>query len=195
MNRPYLHPRKKYSIKKVNNFICNKCKKKKPSEELEIDHVVPVSEGGTNDPSNLHPICIECYKSKTIEEWSDYNSEKDNGMTPLEKLSKIKEFMIESKESSLYETQFLILNHPLLSQFEYTSTVLRELFTKYTGRKRHRGPQGKYKEQRNKLIRVLRKKNKLTYEQLSKLLDDGDFKISQAQIGQICSNKNEKAYS
>ena len=180
-----MHPRKKYSIKKVNNFICQECKKKKPSEELEIDHIIPISEGGTNDHSNLHPICLECHKFKTSREWSDYNCEKDSGLTPLEKLSKIKKFLIENKECSFYEIQFLVINHPLLSSFEYSPTILRELFIKYNDKKKQDNNNNKYKEQRNIILNILRKKDNLTYEQLSKLLADSNLGISIAQIGQI----------
>lgn len=43
----------------------------KPNE-LECDHVVPVSRGGSNDPSNLATACVPCNRSKggkTVEEW------------------------------------------------------------------------------------------------------------------------------
>lgn len=39
---------------------------------LECDHVIPVSQGGSNDDSNLVTACLECNRSKgarTPEEW------------------------------------------------------------------------------------------------------------------------------
>lgn len=33
-------------------------------EEIEIDHIVPLSRGGTNDPENLAPACRPCNRSK-----------------------------------------------------------------------------------------------------------------------------------
>lgn len=41
-------------------------------ESLQIDHVVPVSLGGTHEPSNIVPACSSCNSSKNanpVEEW------------------------------------------------------------------------------------------------------------------------------
>jgi 5-methylcytosine-specific restriction endonuclease McrA len=35
-----------------------------PSVKLEVDHIVPVSKGGTDDRWNLVPACRECNRSK-----------------------------------------------------------------------------------------------------------------------------------
>ena len=194
MNRPYMHPRKKHTIKKVNNFICYKCKEKKISEELEIDHIIPVSEGGTSNPSNLMPICIECHKEKTMKEWGDYNSEKNNGLSTKEKLSRFKKFIIENKECTFYEIQFLAINHPLISQFEFNSIILNKLFNKYNNIEQvnKNNNNSKYKEQRDIILYALRKTTKMTYEQISNLLGDYDFEMSIAQVGQVCSKFGDK---
>lgn len=42
------------------------------TEDLSVDHVVPLSRGGTNDPENLTPACKPCNSSKRdklVEEW------------------------------------------------------------------------------------------------------------------------------
>lgn len=39
---------------------------------LECDHIIPVSRGGSNDPSNLSTACYDCNRAKgalTVEEW------------------------------------------------------------------------------------------------------------------------------
>lgn len=41
--------------------ICLCCKWPKP---LTVDHVVPVSKGGTSDISNIQPLCLECNSAK-----------------------------------------------------------------------------------------------------------------------------------
>lgn len=33
-------------------------------ENLEVDHIVPVSRGGTNEESNLQPLCRSCNSTK-----------------------------------------------------------------------------------------------------------------------------------
>lgn len=43
------------------------------TDDLQIDHVCPLSRGGTNDPDNLAVACRPCNRSKhakTIEEWA-----------------------------------------------------------------------------------------------------------------------------
>jgi 5-methylcytosine-specific restriction endonuclease McrA len=38
-------------------------------QELEIDHRIPLSEGGREDDSNLQSLCAEpCHRKKTAEE-------------------------------------------------------------------------------------------------------------------------------
>jgi 5-methylcytosine-specific restriction endonuclease McrA len=43
-----------------------------PSTKMEVDHVIPVSRGGTTDETNLVPACKACNLKKlsqTYEEW------------------------------------------------------------------------------------------------------------------------------
>ena len=54
----------RYSILKRDNFTCQYCGRKAPNVVLEVDHTVPVSKGGTDDPSNLKAICFECNRQK-----------------------------------------------------------------------------------------------------------------------------------
>ena len=45
------------------------------SDGFEIDHIHPLSKGGTNWPSNLQLLCKDCNRSKgakTMQEWEDY---------------------------------------------------------------------------------------------------------------------------
>ena len=34
----------------------------------ELDHIVPLVDGGTHDPSNLQTLCTPCHKKKTAQE-------------------------------------------------------------------------------------------------------------------------------
>jgi len=36
--------------------------------ELELDHIVNVAQGGTDDEFNLQSLCSPCHKKKTIKE-------------------------------------------------------------------------------------------------------------------------------
>src|SRR5262245_52949793 len=43
---------------------CQICGRKAPEVPLEIDHIIPVSKGGTNDASNLQALCFDCNRGK-----------------------------------------------------------------------------------------------------------------------------------
>ncbi len=48
--------------------ICLKCGK----AEITVDHVVPITKGGSNDITNLQPLCGECNMSKGNRSSADY---------------------------------------------------------------------------------------------------------------------------
>lgn len=52
---------KKERIKERDNYKCVICNSR---EQLTIDHIIPKSEGGTNDDSNLRTLCKGCNFTK-----------------------------------------------------------------------------------------------------------------------------------
>lgn len=56
------------AILKRDGEQCVKCgasPKKNSAVTLEVDHIIPVAEGGTNDPKNLQTLCWSCNQGKT----------------------------------------------------------------------------------------------------------------------------------
>jgi 5-methylcytosine-specific restriction endonuclease McrA len=57
-----------YRLCEFYEFYCLKCNKKFPFEKLTLDHIKPVSRGGTSFISNAQPLCKCCNSSKGIKE-------------------------------------------------------------------------------------------------------------------------------
>lgn len=59
-----LSPRTRFEVFKRDNFTCRYCGRTTPAVVLEVDHIVPRCEGGSNDPLNLTTACWECNRGK-----------------------------------------------------------------------------------------------------------------------------------
>ena len=58
--------------------ICTYCNRKTPEDKRTIDHVIPLSRGGTHSASNLTMACLSCNCSKgakTAEEFMELNND------------------------------------------------------------------------------------------------------------------------
>ncbi|MGI0491694.1 HNH endonuclease [Alkalinema pantanalense CENA528] len=47
-----------------DNHQCKSCGKTSPHTKLEIDHIIPLANGGSNDLSNLQTLCRTCNAQK-----------------------------------------------------------------------------------------------------------------------------------
>jgi ATP adenylyltransferase len=52
--------------------ICQLCGNTKNDAPLEVDHIVPRSKGGTNDPKNLQTLCRPCNQGKSNLDDTDF---------------------------------------------------------------------------------------------------------------------------
>jgi len=53
----------------ADHFRCGHCGRQFPPDELEIDHVVPISLLGADEPGNWVALCAQCNKVK----WSNFH--------------------------------------------------------------------------------------------------------------------------
>lgn len=56
--------RLRYEILRRDNYSCRYCGESVPDVRLTIDHVVPVSLGGSDEPGNLVAACPDCNAGK-----------------------------------------------------------------------------------------------------------------------------------
>ena len=63
-SRSPINPKLRYKILKRDRFTCMRCGARAPDVELEVDHKIPVSRGGTDDEKNLITTCLKCNRGK-----------------------------------------------------------------------------------------------------------------------------------
>jgi 5-methylcytosine-specific restriction endonuclease McrA len=67
-------------IFKRDKGICAVCGHDTSESGWEADHIIPLSEGGTNDLENFRTLCVDCHKDlteswrKTLPHWREYRS-------------------------------------------------------------------------------------------------------------------------
>ena len=71
-----LSVRVRFEVFKRDLFTCRYCGKHSPEVILEIDHVVPCCDGGTDDLMNLVTACWDCNRGKAGVPLSDVISPK-----------------------------------------------------------------------------------------------------------------------
>ena len=71
MARKSLSKKVRFEVFKRDNFTCQYCGSKAPQVVLEVDHIEPVSKGGTNDILNLVTSCFDCNRGKSDRKLSD----------------------------------------------------------------------------------------------------------------------------
>lgn len=54
----------RFDIFRRDGFTCQYCGWKPPDVILEVDHIMPVSEGGGDEPENLVTSCFNCNRGK-----------------------------------------------------------------------------------------------------------------------------------
>lgn len=67
--RQYLTKEQKNVVKSKTNGLCAGCGLK--SKHYQLDHITPLSNGGSNDVDNFQILCQDCHLKKTTEEQQD----------------------------------------------------------------------------------------------------------------------------
>lgn len=57
-------PKQRLRILKRDKYSCQKCGAAGPDIEVEVDHIVPVMRGGSDEDSNLQTLCYRCNRGK-----------------------------------------------------------------------------------------------------------------------------------
>ncbi len=114
MERKTISKKIRFEVFKRDKFTCQYCGRKAPDVVLNVDHITPVAEGGTNDMLNLITACFSCNNGKRATPL-DKNAALDKQRKQLEELQERREqieMMFEWKQSledlSDYSTSLLV---------------------------------------------------------------------------------------
>lgn len=66
-------------MKEIRERDAGSCRRCGATEDLECDHIIPVSEGGTADASNGQLLCRKCHRQKTNQEIRRYRHARAQG--------------------------------------------------------------------------------------------------------------------
>jgi len=69
--------RVRFEVFKRDEFTCGYCGRKSPHVVLEVDHIVPIAAGGTDDPINLKTSCWDCNRGKSDKPLSTFLTGED----------------------------------------------------------------------------------------------------------------------
>ena len=69
--RRSLSKRVRFEVLKRDKFTCQYCGAKAPEVVLNVDHIQPVADGGSDDPLNLIASCEDCNSGKSDKKLSD----------------------------------------------------------------------------------------------------------------------------
>jgi len=70
-NRKSISKSLRFEVFKRDSFTCQYCGRKAPDVLLVVDHIEPISKGGTNDLLNLITACKDCNEGKSDRVLSD----------------------------------------------------------------------------------------------------------------------------
>ena len=74
----YISGTLRYEVLKRARFRCELCGVSADVRALEVDHIVPRSRGGTDDPDNLQALCYRCNSMKRDRDATDFREVRES---------------------------------------------------------------------------------------------------------------------
>ena len=97
----------RFEVLKRDGFRCAYCGVTSAAELLHVDHVVPVSKGGTDDLANLVSACVACNLGKSAKGLAERPAPTANAEAMLEHAEQVRAYLeaqkalIEAKEETV----------------------------------------------------------------------------------------------
>ena len=183
--RRAVHPRKKQKIFERDGFKCVNCSKSGDFNALEVDHVISIKDGGTNEDSNLQTLCYRCNMNKLHKK--EVTNKYFLNLSPLERLDVIKKRLVEYKHLSYAEFKVIFTQDELFNRLRLSLLYLEDLFRVISGTKRENsGFKSRFSKQRDILINILCQETGKTLREVQIILQKSGITLSFQQISKIC---------
>lgn len=91
-----------------DKYLCGKCKKEFPTDELDIHHVIPKSSGGSSNAENVHTLCKKHHRllhkeTNTLSEYAfefkHFNNVEKNSGAFLDEIEEPEDYSEPEKDS------------------------------------------------------------------------------------------------
>jgi len=63
--RAFIPPEVRKYVLERDNYQCRSCGKTAAEAKLQVDHIIPVAQGGVDDISNFQTLCQACNQKKS----------------------------------------------------------------------------------------------------------------------------------
>lgn len=179
MKRTSLSKKVRFEVFKRDKFTCQYCGASAPDVILEVDHIIPIAEGGTDDLFNLVSACFDCNRGKGKRRLSDDTEIK----TQKAQLDELQERREQLKMMSKWREELMLQTEEEIDQIntliaQYSDWVLND-------------------NGRNKIRKLLRKfgfdsvyeATEIAFDKYFNGTDDA-WENALQKIGGICYNKN-----
>lgn len=88
----------RFEVLKRDGFRCLYCGSTPLQSALRVDHVVPVAEGGGDEPSNLITSCFDCNSGKAARRLEDHRLPVGDSDTAMEHAEQIRDYLAAQRE-------------------------------------------------------------------------------------------------
>ena len=101
-----VRPKVRFDVFKRDEFTCRYCGRTPPTVTLQLDHVIPRKEGGTDEIDNLATSCADCNQGKGAVPLSQQQSSKvlaqrrQEEMERAEQLDAYNQFLEERRDAT-----------------------------------------------------------------------------------------------
>ena len=130
----------RFEVFKRDKFTCQYCGASAPDVILQIDHIKPVSKGGTNDIMNLVTSCRDCNSGKSNRELSDDSAIKiqkqrlddmQEHREQLEMMIKWRDELLDGLEKLVDAVDNVFCKQTKWGISEYGRVIIRKLIKKF----------------------------------------------------------------